>query len=227
MWNGAGERIWRPLNNPGGTTASAFADNNPRGFGLWQRDRNFDHYLDGVMYDRRPGLWVEPLDGAWGEGEVQLIEIPTDDEIHDNTVAMWVPRQPARAGSRYSLRYRLHWTDKEPYPTPLAHCTGTRLGRGGQPGQPRPAGVRKFMVEFMGGPLKELPFGVKPEAVLTAASGKFSYVFTEAVPDGVPGHWRAQFDFTAEGTQPVDIRLYLRNGGQTLSETWLFQYHPF
>ncbi|URI10860.1 glucan biosynthesis protein D [Aquincola tertiaricarbonis] len=227
MWNGAGERIWRPLNNPNATTASAFADNNPRGFGLWQRDRNFDHYLDGVMYDRRPGLWVEPLDGGWGEGDVQLIEIPTDDEIHDNTVAMWVPRQAAKAGSRYSLRYRLHWTDKEPYPTPLAFCTGTRLGRGGQPGQPRPAGVRKFMVEFTGGPLKDLPFGVKPEAVLSAASGKFSYVFTEAVPDGVPGHWRAQFDFTAEGTQPVDIRLYLRNGDQTLSETWLYQYRPF
>ena len=33
---------------------SAFSDNNPRGFGLCQRDRVFDHYLDGVNYDRRP-----------------------------------------------------------------------------------------------------------------------------------------------------------------------------
>jgi glucans biosynthesis protein len=87
--------------------------------------------------------------------------------------------------------------------------------------------VRKFMVEFLGGPLAGLPFGVKPEAVLSAPSGKFSYVFTEAVPDGVPGHWRAQFDFTADGKEPVDIRLYLKNGDQTLSETWLYRYEPF
>ena len=103
----------------------------------------------------------------------------------------------------------------------------TRIGRGGQPGQPRPSGVRKFMVEFIGGTLANLPFGVKPEPVLSAASGKFSYVFSEAVPNGVPGHWRAQFDFTAVGTEPVDLRLYLRNGDQTLSETWLYQFQPF
>ncbi|UUX97937.1 glucan biosynthesis protein [Aquabacterium sp. J223] len=225
IWTGAGERLWRPLLNPAATVASAFVDKTPRGFGLLQRDRNFDHYQDGVAYDRRPSLWVEPL-GDWGEGSVQLIEIPTDDEIHDNTVAAWVPKAPATAGSRVDLRYRLHWTDREPYPTPLAQCVATRLGRGGVPGQPRPAGVRKFMVEFLGGPLDKLPFGVKPEAVLSAARGSFSYVFTEAVPNNVPGHWRAQFDFTPQDNEPVDLRLYLKNGDQTLSETWLYQLRP-
>ncbi|MDM0011903.1 glucan biosynthesis protein D [Variovorax sp. J22P168] len=225
MWNGAGERIWRPLNNPTQTRASTFSDNNPKGFGLLQRDRSFDHYQDGVYYEKRPSLWVEPV-GSWGEGQVQLIEIPTDDEIHDNVLACWVPKAPAAAGSSVTLKYRLHWTAEEPFPSPLARCIATRMGRGGQPGQPRPAGVRKFMVEFIGKPLETLPSGVKPELVLTAARGKFSYVFSEAVPNGVPGHWRAQFDFTPEGNEPVDMRLYLRNGDQTLSETWLFQYQP-
>lgn len=226
MWNGAGEHIWRPLNNPTQTRASAFTDTRPRGFGLLQRDRAFDHYQDGVFYEKRPSLWVEPL-GDWGEGAVQLVEIPTDDEIHDNTVAFWVPKAPAKAGSSYALKYRLHWTDKEPFPSPLGRCMATRIGRGGQPGQPRPGGVRKFMVEFVGGPLAALPFGVKPELVLTASRGRFSYIFSEAVPNGVPGHWRAQFDFTVEGTEPVDMRLYLKNGDQTLTETWLYQYQPF
>ncbi|VTU26781.1 Glucans biosynthesis protein D precursor [Variovorax sp. PBL-H6] len=225
IWNGAGERIWRPLNNPAQTRASAFGDTRPRGFGLLQRDRNFDHYQDGVLYEKRPSLWVEPL-GDWGEGSVQLIEIPTDDEIHDNILACWVPKAPAKAGMSYQLKYRLHWTDQEPFPSPLARCIATRLGRGGEPGTQRPAGVRKFMVEFIGKPLEAIPFGVKPELVLTASRGKFSYIFAEAVPNGVPGHWRAQFDFTAEGTEPVDMRLYLRNGEQTLTETWLYQYQP-
>src|ERR1700761_1884 len=108
LWTGAGEYIWRPLNNPDAPRASTFDDKTPRGFGLLQRDRIFDHYLDGVRYDKRPSLWVEPL-GDWGEGEVQLIELPTEDEVHDNIVAMWVPRQAMKAGTSLTLKYRLHW----------------------------------------------------------------------------------------------------------------------
>lgn len=226
MWAGNGERIWRPLNNPPSIITSAFADDNPHGFGLLQRDRNGDHYQDGVFYERRPSVWVEPLK-PFGKGAIQLVEIPTDDEIHDNTVAMWVPAEPAKAGSRYSLSYRLHWLADEPYPTPLGRCVATRLGNGGVPGLPRPKGVRKFMVEFLGGPLKDVPFGVKPEPVLSASRGTFSYIYTEAVPDDVPGHWRAQFDLTVTGPEPVDMRCYLKIGDQVLTETWLYQYIPF
>ena len=226
LWTGRGERIWRPLNNPPRTIVSSFADDNPRGFGLLQRDRAVDHYLDGVAYERRPSLWVEPV-GDWGKGSVQLIEIPTDDEIHDNIVALWQPAEQTAPGSATHLRYRLHWLADEPYPTQLARCVATRLGNGGQPGQPRPKGVRKFMVEFKGGPLENIPFGVKPEAVLWASRGSFSYVFTEAVPNDVAGHWRAQFDLTVQGAEPVEMRLFLKNGDETLSENWLYQYHPF
>jgi glucans biosynthesis protein len=226
MWTSAGEHLWRPLNDPQHIEASSFSDTDPRGFGLLQRDRNFDHYLDGVFYDRRPSLWIEPLN-PFGKGAIQLIEIPTEDEIHDNIVAMWVPGDPAKAGNSYRLRYRLHWLADEPFPTPLARCVATRMGNGGVPGQPRPQGVRKFMVEFLGGPLADLPFGVKPEPVLWASRGTFSYIFTEAVPDGVSGHWRAQFDLTATGNDPVDMKLYLKNGDKVLSETWVYQYLPF
>jgi len=226
MWTGRGERLWRPLNNPQGIRASAFLDEDPHGFGLMQRDRNFDHYLDGVYYDRRPSLWVEPK-GRWGKGSVQLVEINTDDEIHDNIVAMWVPEKPMTAGSEIEIGYKLYWLADEPHPTELARCVATRLGNGGQPGKPRPKGVRKFMVEFLGPPLASLPYGVKPEPVLWAARGKFSYIYTEAVPDDVPGHWRAQFDLTVTGAEPVEMRLFLRANGKILSEVWMFQYIPF
>jgi glucans biosynthesis protein len=225
LWTGTGERIWRPLNNPRATFASAFSDENPRGFGLLQRDRDFDHYLDGVHYELRPNLWVEPLEN-WGKGSVQLVEIPTDDEIHDNIVAMWVTAEPATAGKNYRLHYRLHWVANEPLPTGMAYCVATRLGNGGQPGQPRPKGVHKFMVEFRGGRLASLPFGVKPEPILWASRGEFSYIFTEAVPDNVPGHWRAQFDLAVTGKEPVEMRLFLKNGSEVLSETWSYDYHP-
>ena len=226
LWTGAGERAWRPLNNPRRTIASAFVDNSPRGFGLMQRDREVGHYLDGVFYERRPSLWVE-TQGEWGRGSVQLIEIPTDDEIHDNIVAMWVPEAPARAGNAYNYRYTLHWLADEPFPTPLGRVVATRLGNGGQPGTARPRGVRKFMVEFLGSALESIPFGAKPEVVLSASRGSFSYIFTEAVPDDVPGHWRAQFDLSVEGGEPVEMRCYLKAGDTVLTETWLYQYLPF
>ena len=226
IWTGSGERIWRPLNNPAHISVSSFIDENPRGFGLLQRDRNFDHYLDGVGYEKRPSAWIEPL-GQWGRGAVQLVEMPTDDEINDYVTAYWDPAEPVKAGSRAELRYRLHWLADEPYPTPLGRCVATRLGRGGQPGKPRPSGVRKFAVEFLGGPLAQLPYGVKPELVLWCSRGEFTYTYAEAVPDDVPGHWRALFDLTADGIDPVEMRLYLKAGDRVLTETWLYQYRPF
>jgi periplasmic glucans biosynthesis protein len=62
MHAGSGEWIWRP------------------GFGLIQRDRAYEHYKDiEVHYERRPSYWVEPS-GAWGEGAIELTEIPTLNE---------------------------------------------------------------------------------------------------------------------------------------------------
>ena len=226
IWTGSGEHIWRPLNNPAHITISSFVDEHPRGFGLLQRDRVFDHYLDGVGYEKRPSTWVEPL-GDWGKGSVQLVEMPTDDEINDNIVAYWCPATKAEGGSRVQLRYKLYWLADEPYPTTLARCVATRLGRGGEPGKPRPNGVRKFEVEFLGAPLARLPYGVKPDLVLWASRGNFTYTYAEAVPDDVPGHWRALFDLTADGRDPVEMRLYLKMGTEVLTETWLYQYHPF
>ena len=50
---------------------------------------------------------------------------------------------------------------------------------------------------------------------------------TEAVPNDVPGQWRATFDLTVQGTEPVEMRCYLRLKNEVLSETWLYQHHPF
>ncbi|MCA1940962.1 MAG: glucan biosynthesis protein D [Caenispirillum bisanense] len=225
LWTGGGEHLWRPLRNPQAITVSSFLDENPRGFGLAQRDRNPEHFLDGVRYENRPTLWVEPL-GDWGRGAVELLEIPTDDEIHDNIGAYWVPEKPARAGDALTYRYRLHWVAHEPFlPGTIARTVATRIGRGGEPGKPRPAGVRKFVVEFEGGPLPYLKADVIPEAVITASRGDISYVFVEAVP-GLFGRWRAHFDLTAAGAEPVELRLYLSLDGAPQTETWLFQYVP-
>jgi len=225
LWTGAGEHIWRPLNDPPQLQVSSFVDNNPKGFGLLQRDRNFDNYQDdGVFYDRRPSVWVEPLEG-WGEGSVQLVEIPTDDEISDNIVAYWLPKAPVKAGSEWTFKYRLHWLADEPYPAKLARVIATRVGRGGIPGQPRPKDKKKIVIDFAGGPLEDLKKGDPVQLIVEAARATIGGDYALQVVG--TKHWRAFFDIAVEGGDPVDIRAFLRLDDRPLSETWLFQFIPF
>jgi glucans biosynthesis protein len=227
LWTGAGERIWRPLNNPTQVQTSSFVDSNPRGFGLLQRDRKFENYQDdGVFYDRRPSVWVEPLDD-WGEGAVQLVEIPTDDEIHDNIVAYWVPKRPATAGSAWDFRYRLHWLADAPQPGTLGRVTSVRLGRGGVPGQPRPPAKKKIVVDFAGGQLAGLHSteDKQVELAVEASAGKIDGVYT--LPVVGTKRWRGVFDLEVQGSGPVEIRAFLHKGGTPLTETLLYQFLPF
>ena len=64
MHTGGGEWIWRPLTNGRELRVSTLLGRNPKGFGLLQRDREFDHYLDAEShYERRPSHWIKPLAG--------------------------------------------------------------------------------------------------------------------------------------------------------------------
>ena len=137
LWTGGDEWIWRPLCNPAQLRFNMFVDQHPKGFGLLQRDRNFDHYQDdGVFYERRPCLWVEPKHD-WGRGSVQLVEIPTVDETFDNIVAFWNPEQKPKPGEELLYGYRLYWGAQPPAASKLAHCVASRTGLGGVIGQKR------------------------------------------------------------------------------------------
>lgn len=225
LWTGAGERIWRPINNPPFLQTSAFVDHNPKGFGLAQRDRNFENYQDDrVFYERRPTLWVEPLE-PWGEGSVQLIEIPTDYEANDNLVACWVPREPVRAGTSRTFKYRLHWVADEPYSPPRSRVIATRLSWRAIPkATPRPAHRIWFAIDFAGGPLEQLDPKAPVRLVVSTTRG--SLRSPGAFQVAGTRRWRADFEIELEGGEPIDLRAYLRLGDQALSETWLYQFIP-
>ncbi len=153
---------------------------------------------------------------------MQLVEIPTSDEIHDNIVAYWKPRQPYRAGEHHEVQYKLHWRLDEPYPSPLARVVATRTGAGGIPGQPKLKGIVKYVVDFRGGRLGEFPKRGDIDVVVTAASGTIERTAVYPVVD--TDMWRVMFDFTAISEDPVDLRVYLKKDNDALSETWLFQH---
>ena len=226
IWNGADERIWRPLVNPPNVRVSTFADDRPHGYGLMQRDRNFDHYQDdGVWYDRRPSLWVEPLDG-WKKGSVDLLEIPIAHESFDNIVAFWNPAEAVTKGNEYLYAYRLYWGSKMPAPPPLAQTVATWSGIGGQVGGKRKYFSWRFVVDFAGGDLAALGSDAKVEAVVTLSRGQTELV--SARPLASISGWRAMFDVRPPdaGPEPIDIRLFLRVGDRALTETWIYQWTP-
>ena len=224
MWTGSGEWLWRPLVNPLHLRFNAYLDENPRGFGLLQRDRNFDHYQDdGAFYDRRPSLWVEPKSG-WGKGSIQLVEIPTVDETFDNIVAFWNPAEAPRPGQELLFSYRLHWGAQMPVSPALAQVVATRTGLGGIVGQKRTYFSWRFVVDFAGSNLSMLGKGVKLEPVITTSRGQIE--ITSVRPLEAVRGYRVMFDLKPTDTSvtPINLRLYLRADGQPLSETWLYQW---
>jgi glucans biosynthesis protein len=230
LWTGAGERIWRPLVNPVGVRVNSFFDDNPRGFGLLQRDRQFDHYQDdGVFYERRPGVWIEPKNPGgkgWGKGAVQLVEIPTIDETSDNIVSYWNPAAGAQPGQELLFSYRMYWSTQDPFPSGLAQVVATRDGIGGIVGQKRKYFSWRFVVDFAGGGLALLNGKAKVEPIITASRGNIE--ITSARPQPQIAGYRAMFDLrpTDNSVEPIDLRLYLRINGETLTETWIYQWTP-
>jgi glucans biosynthesis protein len=224
MWTGSGEWLWRPLVNPTQVRFNAYLDENPHGFGLLQRDRNFDHYQDdGAFYNRRPSLWVEPKSG-WGKGSIQLVEIPTLDETADNIVAFWHPAEAPPPGQELLFSYRLYWGTQIPVRPPLAQVVATRTGLGGVVGRKRTHFSWRFVVDFAGGALSMLGKHVKLEPVITASRGQIEIPSVRPL-EAVQGY-RVMFDLKPTDTSvtPVNLRLYLRADGQPLSETWLYQW---
>jgi glucans biosynthesis protein len=211
--NGNGECIWRPLTNPRTLQTSAFMDRSPKGFGLCQRARSFRDYEDlEARYERRPSVWIEPK-GSWGPGYVELIEIPTDEEIHDNIVAYWKPANAPEPGAVFAFAYRMHWTDDIPQAWAGARAVATRVGKGKRPEE------TLFVVDFAG---PAVAGGKQPVAAVIANPGKIANVTVHPNPeiDGI----RVSFELDPAGTELSELRLTLRLGDQPISETWLYRW---
>ncbi|MFP3949057.1 MAG: glucan biosynthesis protein, partial [Longimicrobiales bacterium] len=229
--SGWGEWIWRPLHNGPGLRVTQLRDTDPRGFGLVQRERAFESYLDlEARYDRRPSEWVEVVDGDWGSGGVELLEIPTESEFNDNIVAYWVPDVPFRAGDARSYRYRLVTFDDRLPQQDVARVARTRIGWDALPGQadPPPRSHRRFVVDFIGGTTRpgELD-GDSLRVSLTSSAGTVEGSRVEPLPgDQGDEGWRVTFELRPDGDRPSDMRLHLDAGERRLTETWSYVWYP-
>ncbi len=219
--HGSGEWLWRPLTNPDAVRSSAFADVNPRGFGLLQRDRNFSSYEDlEANYQSRPSVWVEPV-GNWGRGAIRLIEIPTPDETNDNIVAFWQPEQLPAVGESLVLEYRLHWNMGQIKP-PSGHTVATRIGHS----KTHESELTRFVVDFDSPFLHGRCADPEIEAVVSVGAGA-TLVHQSIQNNPNNGSWRAAFALRPDGTgRPVELRCFLRRPPHILTETWSYRWTP-
>lgn len=227
---GTGERLWRPISNDTGKLEFSFFDMEKcDGFGLLQRDRRFAAYEDGEAdYQLRPSLWIEPT-SDWGPGRVMLMEIPTTNELSDNTVAMWEPARTPQPGDRVEFSYRQHWTTEEDPSMADGRVVATRTGvHDWQPEQ------RTMVVEFAGNALNQQ--GEVPLTPIIQATGagaekvKIQGITIQSIPDA---RWRVAFQIApaAEGGKladvgPVELRCCLKRGENFLTETWVHRIIP-
>lgn len=204
-----GEWLWRSLRNQDKLTITQFAMTDPRGFGLLQREREFDNYQSlHAKYHNRPSLWITPADG-WGKGHIELVEIPTKDEYHDNMVAYWVPETQPEPGQPLQLSYGMRWNASGPS-NPVGAVTATRNAVGDKPG------TREIIAEFAAGDTNLTYTDIQPS--IEIEGGKL--LQQRLRRDPFYGVWRLRLQVLPNPGERLDLRARLMHEGKTLTETW-------
>ncbi|CFQ28836.1 glucan biosynthesis protein G [Yersinia bercovieri] len=225
---GNGEWIWRPLNNPKHLSVSTYTIENPKGFGLLQRGREFSQYEDlDDRYDLRPSAWVEPR-GDWGKGKIELVEIPTADETNDNIVAFWSPDRLPDAKKSLDLNYRLHFTRDEDklHSADVAYVKQTLRSTGDVKQSNlirQPDGSVAFLIDFVGPSLKALDEST-PLASQVSIDDNGELIENSVRYNPVTKGWRLTLRLKVkDAKKPIEMRAALANGDKTLTETWSYQ----
>jgi len=212
MIKGNNEKIWRPLANPRRLEVSVFKDDAIKGFGLMQRSRKFSNFEDiEAHYQKRPSAWVTPTSN-WGAGHVELIEIPTKAEIHDNIVAFWQPDAPLKAGQAHPFSYKVSWGSSVPAEQHdgkiVATASGIALGS---------ETVRDFVIDFEG---KKIPPNMTINAI--SSSGKIVGSISKVIPEN--GNLRVVVKFEPGEENFSELRVSLSHKDKQWGETWLYRW---
>ena len=222
---GNGQWIWRPLSNPRELRVNRFMDESPRGFGLIQRERDFQQYQDlDSQYEARPSYWVQPL-GAWGKGGVELVEIPSDEEIHDNVVAYWVPAETPTNSKPLNFSYLLSAFSQMGQWPPGGKVIATRSGSptSAESTTHFGAGARRILADFAGGDLDTLKAAQPVRAEVTADNGHIEALTVTRTESGA---WRVAVVVAPRSKRPVELHCFLTLYGEILTETWVYQWNP-
>jgi glucans biosynthesis protein len=157
------------------------------------------------------------------------MEIPTTNELADNTVTMWEPSKAPNPGEKVEFAYRQIWTSRPDPSEAGGYVVATRSGlHDWQPEQ------RTLIVEFAGEKLfekSETPLSAQVEAMGEAGKNiKIQGINIQPIGDN---RIRASFQITPAQAgmklnqlAPVELRCCLKRGEDFLTETWSSRVIP-
>jgi len=135
-------------------------------------------------------------------------------------VAYWVPLDPPQAGKAYEMEYQVLWQKNTATRPPTSWVTQTRRGPGFvRAGEPA---TTDFHIDFGGPALKKVTDEKLPEAVFSVDSnGEIVEKRIQRNPavEGVRISLKVK---RADAAKPVELRGFLRDEAETLSETWAY-----
>jgi glucans biosynthesis protein len=216
----SGETVWRPLANGPVMRHQIFPAANLRGFGLLQRDREFDHYQDLFhSYQNVPSVWVAPHTN-WGSGAVHLVELSTQYEGLDNVVAFWSPDSKPAALQPLHFGYTLYWTRETDMTLSSNEVVSTRIGI-----NPREQEQRQFVIDF---DVPKYTSENDPPDVAASSSDNGTIVEQEIFRNSPDRTWRVFLNMLPKPGQhgPVDLKCVLKKKNQPVSETWSYRWSP-
>lgn len=220
------EWIWQPLINPRRLSINTYETPHLQGFGLMQRNHDFDAYQDiDDRYDQRPSVWIEPTN-TWGAGKLELLQIPSPNETNENVITLWQPQTPPTVGQRYDYNYRMTFTTNESRLRlqPLAWVEQTRRSEGEikQGNTLRKSdGSLAYIVDFRGDNLKSLSSDeVVSASIDTGDNTDLVGVEVKRQPV-IDGYRMALRVKVRDVNKPLDLKAFIKDGeGHRLSETW-------
>jgi glucans biosynthesis protein len=216
------EWLWRPLDNPEALQVNQFTAPGLRGFGLLQYDRDFDHYQDlEARPDRRPSVWITP-EGDWGDGAVELVQIPTTSDVNDNIVAYWVPASPLEPGAPLTFGYTTEWYGPERSRPADGHAVATRVDHGNR------EDAYRFVIDFASRELDAIAADTIVRGVVSAdgPDERAEILEQQVVKNPMAGGWRLTFQVHPNGDAPVELRAFLERRSEALTETWTYTLVP-
>jgi periplasmic glucans biosynthesis protein len=216
-----GPSIWRPLDVSRDMRLSIFETDKLKGFGLAERDRDFNNFQDlEANYHRRPAVWVEPVSG-FGKGAVTLIELASGEETWDNIVAMWKPDQlPATPAEPLKVEYNLHWIDQH-FPGLLCRVISSRRGF------VMDSDDHLYVIDFGKGleTAADKPKDWTPDIDVVLSGGEGKVMDKHVMRNSETGGWRAFFKLDIpEETNLLELTMELKDDKKVISERWMYQW---
>lgn len=186
------------------------------GFGLAQRDTERDHFNDNeAKYHLRPSLWVEPTTN-WGEGAIQLLELPAEHEGIDNIAVWWTPKQLVPLLTAVPISYRVTFASGDPTDHSLLKVVAHRIQRPSGKNKPFEIGLDFALI----GKIVDVQDRSKVKAVVSGVRCDIEQSKSERNEDG---SWTTTLNvLPTTVADPFELKVQLLNDGRPMSEAWSY-----